>query len=590
MKTELQQTIHKINSAKNAGSFLNYIDYIRFPAYKNLEDNTRIDFDFPFTVFTGQNGSGKSSALHAIQGAPANQSPTKFWYSTQVDPINKTNSLIYGYKKDAKQIEVIKTRIQDLKYQKELDLWETSRPIIAYGMEKLPRGRRNPPIQKHVVYIDFRAELSAYDKYFYFSDLRRTKTIQSKQDYIRKYSWKLKEIIDHNITYSYRGYLKNDKPIALSQKELDAVSKILGKKYTECKIIKHSLFKNEGLTIYFKTDILGYSEAFAGRGEFAIVKIVSEVLNAPDYSLIILDEPEVSLHPGAQEQLKLFLLEQTLKKKLQVIVSSHSPEFVDSLPEKAIKLFYPTSNGTFTVKNNTHHIEAFSFIGVERNDQVNVYVEDDMVKILLERVLESLGGEYKLLFNIVYYPGGASAIYKRAATCSEEKDFRKVMILDGDQQKPKHDPGAITVADSKNFDKLNQLIFSSTKIDFNKLGFRIDSEGNDGGSLDQKTKAAFQFISFLWTNLYYLPNNSNPESLIWDLETANKLLAVKGVAKQQFNKAPKENFKDFIVLFYGDFEDNKIPTYKLFIDEFVKRKDDNYKYIVGILEEFKNSL
>jgi hypothetical protein len=274
---------------------------------------------------------------------------------------------------------------------------------------------------------------------------------------------------------------------------------------------------------------------------------------------------------------------------LQVIVSTHSPEFVDSLPEKAIKLFYPTSNGTFAVKNNTHHIEAFSFIGVEKNDQINIYVEDDVVKILLERILESLGNEYKLLFNVVYYPGGASALYKRAATCSEEKDFRKIMILDGDQQRPKHNPETITVADSKNFEKLNKLILDSTEIEFNKLGFRIDGKANEGGDLDQKIKAAFQCLSFISTNLFYLPNNSNPEVLLWNLNTANRFLAAKGVSNQQFDKSSKENFKDFIVLFYGDFENNKIATYKLFIDEFVRRQDESYKYIVSILEKFKST-
>ncbi|QQR95196.1 MAG: AAA family ATPase [Bacteroidota bacterium] len=54
--------------ARNA--FRNFIEYIQFPYFRNLEKNTRIIFDFPLTVFVGQNGSGKSSTLHALYGAP----------------------------------------------------------------------------------------------------------------------------------------------------------------------------------------------------------------------------------------------------------------------------------------------------------------------------------------------------------------------------------------------------------------------------------------------------------------------------------------------------------------------------------------
>ena len=61
-------------------------------------------------------------------------------------------------------------------------------------------------------------------------------------------------------------------------------------------------------------------------------------------SLIILDEPEVSLHPGAQEELKIFLLEQILIKRLQIIISTHSPKFSEFLPDDAIKLFYQTTS------------------------------------------------------------------------------------------------------------------------------------------------------------------------------------------------------------------------------------------------------
>ena len=53
---------------------------------------------------------------------------------------------------------------------------------------------------------------------------------------------------------------------------------------------------------------------------------------------ILLDEPEVSLHPGAQERLVEFLFEQIKKHKHQVVVSTHSPSIIRHLPPEAIKV------------------------------------------------------------------------------------------------------------------------------------------------------------------------------------------------------------------------------------------------------------
>lgn len=84
-----------------------------------------------------------------------------------------------------------------------------------------------------------------------------------------------------------------------------------------------------------------YSEAFAGSGEFAVVMLVVGVTEAPPKSLILLDEPEVSLHPGAQRKLMEFLYEQAKINSHQIAISTHAPEIIRSLPASAIKVFQP---------------------------------------------------------------------------------------------------------------------------------------------------------------------------------------------------------------------------------------------------------
>lgn len=86
----MNKDINDIKRMKEKGLFKNYIEYIVFPYYKNLVPGTKINLKFPITILVGKNGSGKSSTLHALYGAPYWKSCADFWFSTEVDPIKET--------------------------------------------------------------------------------------------------------------------------------------------------------------------------------------------------------------------------------------------------------------------------------------------------------------------------------------------------------------------------------------------------------------------------------------------------------------------------------------------------------------------
>ncbi|MDB5284386.1 MAG: hypothetical protein JWO06_3461 [Bacteroidota bacterium] len=588
---EIKRLIAEITQAKAKGSFKNYIEYIRFPYYKNLQLNGKITFDFPLTVLVGPNGSGKSSALHGIYGAPEGYSPGHYWFATKVDPIeddtNSRHCLIYAYKgEDGLMKEVLKLRIGTAKGS---HYWEPSRPLKKYDMETMA-GARNATIQKNVIYLDFRSELSAFDKFFYFSNFRITKTFKSRQDSIRLKSKHLKYAIDNNAEWSYFKR-KIGKPVLLKTEELEAVNTILGKIYIECKLINHNLYSVvDGLTIYFKTSQINYSEAFAGRGEFAVVKLVHAILNAPNYSLIILDEPEVSLHPGAQERLLEFLLNQTLRKKLQVVISTHSPKFVQSLPDNALKLFHPIDGVRFGIQNTCHYLEAFHLIGeeIKDSDKKVIVVEDVLAKELLVKIIESMGQEFVLMFNVEFYAGGVDRILVRAVKYCEENDLRKFIMLDGDKSRTKIDPQNLTQQESNTFTKIQELIQAATDMNFKNLGFSINSKGDQGGDEKQKIEISLKYLAFLYDHLEYFPPNMIPEDLIWNKDCAKQLLTTIGVAYVDFAGSSKEKMVWFSEQFIGDHNQASYQTCcKMFINDFVRRRDGYYQAICKSIVKFK---
>src|SRR5690606_39346468 len=83
---------------------------------------------------------------------------------------------------------------------------------------------------------------------------------------------------------------------------------------------RHTRFSRDWSSDVCSSDLknINYSEAFAGSGETAIVILVHKIFNATNESLILLDEPETSLHSGAQKRLMSFLIEQCIKKKHQI--------------------------------------------------------------------------------------------------------------------------------------------------------------------------------------------------------------------------------------------------------------------------------
>ncbi|MDR3596528.1 AAA family ATPase [Clostridium sp.] len=595
MENKLSELIETIRRQKNNNIFPNYIDYIQFPFFRNIELDQRINFDYPLTIFVGPNGSGKSSTLHALYGCPAWKTPYDFWFSTVIDPVEYISesrkirhSFFYGYRKDGTELQVIKTRI---KKRNNPDYWETSRPLLSYGMDKLPEGiSRNSPINKNVVYLDFRAELSAFDKYFYFETPPPNLSSKTKQDYLRVKSKTLNNIFNgkYDIVLSSGQKPQNETVIHLSFDELNEISKILGKIYLEGKVIRHRLFHTWGYSILLKNQYCKYSEAFAGSGEISVVRLVQNILSAKVGSLILLDEPEVSLHPGAQKRLQFFLLDQIKKKKHQVIISTHSAYLIEALPKEAIKVFsQKLDNGKFIIKENILPEEAFYFIGQEIDEKISIIVEDALAKKLLNKVLEELGSEVINMFKILFLPGGAGTINKHYIPIYNNANIqRSFFVFDGDQKLVDN------LFDCQNLQErdktilfLKQVILNQTNCD---IPFYVD--GNvEGGNQVQRINMMINFLNYYKKHVFYLPQ-LKPEDIIWSNEVMDQYLTSVGSSLQSagINNLPnsKQKINEVSKIIFGSINQN--ATEDLLITAWLKRKEKNYTDIVGIIDNLKS--
>ncbi|QAU49095.1 ATP-dependent nuclease [Bradyrhizobium guangzhouense] len=520
-----------------------FVRHIRFPYFRNLEQNTRIDFLFPFTAIVGMNGTNKSSVLRAIQSTPGQSSLGLYWFSTSTDEIsdrgNDKPCFVYGYLHPGVQkiVEVLKTRVN---IQNNPDYWEPSRPIRRYDMEPFDpaaapgnKGKtRWDTIDKPVVYIDFRQTLSAYDRSFYYG---AGSNFQDRKEFIRRRSPLLKRAISYNLTtYSWHGSERIQENRSLSPAEVAAVSKILGRTYTEIRWLRHTFFNVAGATCVLKTSALNYTEAFAGSGEFAVVRLVIDILGAKPTSLILLDEPEVSLHPGAQERLVEFVFEQIKKHKHQVVVSTHSPAIIRHLPPEAIKVIlvdHKTGKNIIPSQKAAAN-EAFFHIGEPIAGRIQIVVEDILAEHLVHRAL-SFDEAFASQFQTRFFPGGAETIwghYVPVFSAEGRKDV--VVLLDGDKSPVKPLPPANTVS-AHDFPQLHKQLreVAGTTIKINVDG------GDSGGNQTQIENAVRTIVDWSRNCVQYLPVSS-PEEFIWTN------MQKTGIEPQVINNDFKKAFDD----------------------------------------------
>lgn len=492
----------------------NYICSLRFPNYRNLRIDSELPFDFPITVLLGRNGTNKSSILHALYGSPVGKTIADFWFETELDAIppernGRKQSVIHRYLENNDEIvECIKARAP--RGSKDPDYWEPVKHSKVYGLPV--SGTRIRPIELNVTHLDFRGELPAFDKYFYFPDPKhladrarfakasgRLRREYRKQDYLRQRSRPLKKEIEKS-------------GISLTDDELKFLKYILERDYISGKVLKHSLFHgHEGWTILFETNHFnGYSDAFAGSGESAAALLVHNILQAPASSLILLDEPETSLHPRAQQRMLEFIAHQAVRKSLQVVMATHSIYLAKGLPQKAIRVLVLEQDGTVSIRIDLSADEALYEIGTLPAGKT-ILVEDERAKLIVVSALKLASSHALREFQVLVREGGTSRIYRDIQTFanSERKDI--FIIFDGDHKPDQAIPKDEVLPQGK--DALKILIEQLTS-------------GNNtrGPNLDFVDVADMtRYIRFLRGFVYFLPELT-PESLVWDENAAREIL------------------------------------------------------------------
>ena len=177
-----------------------------------------------------------------------------------------------------------------------------------------------------------------------------------------------------------------------------------------------------------------YSEFHMSSGERTILRMSKDISHLED-ALILIDEVDTGLHPYTQQQLMLELQRIALRRRLQIIVASHSPVILDSVPPEGRK-FLDRDERTTEVRLIPAYRDILqkSLYGQSR-EQLSILCEDEVAEGVIFGVLDVLQSRKGLRHEdfVIGRDTGRDEFPSHVRTLGKFgrlKDF--VFVLDGD--------------------------------------------------------------------------------------------------------------------------------------------------------------
>ena len=351
-------------------------------------DGQEMFFNFPVVAVVGENGIGKSTFLKAAVCAYENTAgqtfyPSKMFVSTRWDENALSNATI-EYK-----VRIGNTSEKPLRWRKTND----------WGFTPKKEKPKRP---------------------VFFLDISRTLPLDATAGYAKIAKTATTEAGSETV---------------LTEDTIRELSYVLGHSYVGARFVGTDVNVERKIGLLTK-DCGEISQFHQGAGEGSILDVFKLFQDIPNYSLLVIDEIENSLHPQAQRRLVQYLLKLAKAKKLQVILSTHSPFVLDELPPVArIMLMRLSGRKEIIYKFSTEF--ALSTIDDKTHPELFVSVEDEEAVALFWEIMKKADSRYsEICTKIAIRPVGSYTVVKKIDDLyrSGALPYKSLCIVDGDKR------------------------------------------------------------------------------------------------------------------------------------------------------------
>jgi energy-coupling factor transporter ATP-binding protein EcfA2 len=176
-----------------------------------------------------------------------------------------------------------------------------------------------------------------------------------------------------------------------------------------------------------------YTSHYMGAGEQKVLKIIEEVVRAPNGAMLLFEEFEVAIHESALRRFIPWLAQQADEKNLQIIVSTHWPRMTEFHEQIHLRTLHTTPTGGITCINGFKPSTMHRLTGdLAELRLITVWVEDKLAK----KIVEQIASELKLSASVTTKLYGAinnSFSVAAALELDEADKHQNIVVLDGDR-------------------------------------------------------------------------------------------------------------------------------------------------------------
>ena len=299
----------------------------------NFEKN---DEPLDLVVLAGSNGSGKTRVLESI---------LKYFQNYLIYKQNNIEAGIFYEEKEKNCISNFQSFFYELEYFSYCEANDSLR-------EKHIEIKNKLDILPKVIYVP--TEIN-----FQKMDVASTTLVQE---------YKFINIVDTNLIKDIPSYIATKMISAMLKNKNEKVGDVQKKVFNEINEIFENLsidvkvedISQDGRNITLFTNSSGdefdINELSSGEKQLFLRTLAIKMLN-PENSIILIDEPELSLHPKWQQ--RIVDVYRKIGKNNQIIIATHSPHILGSVKKENIMLLDKDDEGKIVIKTGDELYDSY---------------------------------------------------------------------------------------------------------------------------------------------------------------------------------------------------------------------------------------
>jgi predicted ATPase len=207
-------------------------------------------------------------------------------------------------------------------------------------------------------------------------------------------------------------------------------ARVLGRIYDGMSAVQAHVGNRNGRVLRLTRNAVGYTEAHMGFGEGRVAYLIENLETIPERSLVLIEEPETSLHPSAQHTLGAYLMDVCVRRKHQVILTTHSEHLLRALPSVS-RIYFDWKDGQLQQLVGLTASQAAALMAEGHDRSLTVLVEDGCARALLAEMIRRVDPAW--LRSIYIQPAGDHDSICTTMRCLKNSGIQVAAVLDGDQ-------------------------------------------------------------------------------------------------------------------------------------------------------------